>query len=85
MRVIISDTSNFYERIYTVDTKSMFLLKLKYQLKGYKVWAFPTLWMAKLWYKYTGKPIYRGTNISFEKYIPGSDQITSWEPWMNFH
>lgn len=84
MRVIISDTSGFYERIYTVETKSMFLLKLKYQLKGYRVWAFPTLWMSRIWYKYTGKSIYRGCNLSFEKYVPGTDQITYWEPWMNF-
>lgn len=62
----------------------MFLLKLKYQCKGYKVWAFPTLWMARVWYKLTGKRIYLGTNISFEKYVPGTDQITSWEPWQNF-
>lgn len=85
MRVIISDTSGFYERIYTVDTNSMFLLKLKYQLKGYRVWAFPTLWMARIWYKLTGKGIYRGVNLTFEKYVPGTDQITYWEPWMNFH
>ena len=85
MRVIISDCSSFYERIYTVETKSLFLLKLKYQFKGYKVWAFPTLWMARLWYKFTGKGIYRGTNISFEKFDPTKDQITSWEPWMNFY
>ncbi len=84
MRVIISDTSNFYECIYTRETCSLFLLKLKYQLKGYRVWAFPTMWMAKIWYKWTGKGIYKGTNISFEKWIPGSDQITYWEPWMNF-
>ena len=84
-RVIISDRSNFYERIYTVDTRSMFLLKLKYQFKGYRVWAFPTLWMARIYYKFKGKGIYRGTNVSFEKYVPGSDQITSWEPWMNVY
>lgn len=81
--VIISDTSNFYERIYTVETRSMFLLKLKYQLKGYKVWALPTLWMARVYHKLTGKSIYRGVNLTFEKYVPGSDQVTYWEPWMN--
>lgn len=80
--VIISDTSNFYERIYTVETRSMFLLKLKYQLKGYKVWAFPTIWMARIYHKLTGKAIYRGVNMIFDKYVPGSGQITYWEPWM---
>lgn len=83
MRVIVSDYSGFYESINTVETKSMFLLKLRYQLKGYRVWCFPTMWMARIWYKVTGKGIYRGTNISFEKYIPGSDQVTYWQPWMN--
>lgn len=85
MTVIVSDTSSFYERIYTVETRSMFLLKLRYQLKGYRVWAFPTLWMARVWYKLTGKGIYKGINITFEKHIPGSDQVTYWMPWMNFH
>lgn len=85
MRVIVSDYSGFYECINTVETKSMFLLKLKYQLKGYRVWAFPTLWMCLIWYKCTGKRIYyRGCNVSFEKYVPGTDQITFWQPWMNF-
>jgi hypothetical protein len=84
MTVIVSDYTGFYERIYTVETKSMFLLKLRYQLKGYRVWAVPTLWMAGIWYKLTGKGIYRGRNISFEKYVRGTDQITFWQPWMNF-
>jgi len=83
MRIIISDYSGFYERIHSVETKSLFLLKLKYQLKGYRVWCFPTLWMARLAKKWFNKRIYKGTNVSFEKYVPGSDQITSWEPWMN--
>lgn len=87
MTVIISDYTGHYEKIYTVECKSMFLLKLKYQFfkRGYRVWAFPTLWMAKLAYKYFNKSIYQGTNVSFEKYIPGTDQITYWMPWMNFH
>lgn len=84
MRVIISNYSGTYESIHTVETKSMFLLKLKYQLKGYRVWSFPTLWMAKLAYKWFGKRIYKGTNISFEKFIPGTDQITWWSPYDNF-
>lgn len=85
MTIIISDTSGSYERIYTRETRSMLLIKIRYQLKGYRVWAFPTIWMARIWYKITGKGIYRGTNISFEKRIPGSDQVTYWEPYMNFH
>ena len=85
MTVIISDYTGYYEKIYTEECKSVFLLKLKYQFKrGYRVWSFPTLWMAKIAYKHFGKSIYRGTNISFEKHVPGSDQITYWMPWMNF-
>jgi hypothetical protein len=84
MRVIISDYSGNYESIHTVDTKSMFILKLKYQCKGYRVWCFPTLAMAKLVHKWFGKRIYKGTNISFEKFIPGTDQITHWSPYDNF-
>jgi hypothetical protein len=84
MRIIISNYSSFYESIHTEDAPCMLWIKLKYHLKGYRVWAFPTLWMAKLWYKFTGKSIYRGTNVSFEKYILGSDQITYWSPYDNF-
>lgn len=83
MTVIVSDYSGFYESINTVETKSMFLLKVQYLFKGYRVWAFPTMWMARIWYKVTGKGIYRGTNVSFEKYVPGTDQVTYWQPWMN--
>lgn len=83
MKVIVSDYSGFYESINTVETKSMFLLKMQYQFKGYRVWAFPTLWMARIWYNLTGKRIYRGTNVSFEEYVPGTDQVTYWQPWMN--
>lgn len=84
MTVIISDCSGYYESIYTVKTRSMFLLKLKYQCKGYNVWCFPTLWMAKLAYKWFGKSIYKGTNISFERFVKGTDQITHWSPYDNF-
>jgi hypothetical protein len=83
MKVIVSDYSGYYECINTVETKSMFLLKVRYQVKGYRVWSFPTMWMARIWYNITGKRIYRGTNVSFEKYVPGTDQITYWQPWMN--
>ena len=62
----------------------MLWIKIQYLIKGYRVWAFPTLWMAKIWYKFTGKGIYKGTNVSFEKFIPGSDQITWWSPYDNF-
>lgn len=85
MRVIVSDYSGFYESINTVETKSMFLLKVQYLFKGYRVWAFPTMWMARIWYKVSGNGIYRGTNVSFEKYVPGSDQVTYWQPWMNIN
>lgn len=82
--VIVSDYSGSYESIYTIETRSIFLLKLKYQLKGYRVWAIPPFWLAKMWYKLFKKPIYKGTNVSFEKSIPGSDQIRWWSPYDNF-
>ena len=86
MTVIISDYTGYYEQIYTVECQSMLLLKLKYQLfkRSYRVWALPTMWMAELAYKYFGKQVYRGTNVSFEKYVSDTDQITYWMPWMNF-
>ena len=84
--VIVSDYRGYYECINTVETKSIFLLKVEYHLfKGYRVWAFPTLWMARIYYKLTNKRLYRGTNVHFEKYVPGTNQVTYWQPWMNFH
>ena len=83
MTVIISSTRGYYESIHTEETRWLFLLKVKYLFKGYRVWAFPTLWMAKIYYKLFKKPIYRGTNVTFEKWVKGSDQVTFWQPWMN--
>jgi hypothetical protein len=84
MTVIISDCSSYYESIYTVETYSMLLLKLKYHFKGYRVWCFPSIRLALLIFKLTGKRTYKGTNVSFEKYVPGTDQITHWSPYDNF-
>lgn len=83
--IIISDYSSSYESIHTEEVLSLFWLKVRYLRKGYRVWAFPTMWMASIWYKLFKKGIYKGTNISFEKHIPGSDQITYWQPWMNVY
>ena len=84
-KIYIVSTYNSYESITTEETYFLWLLKLQYMRKGYMVYAFPTMWMAKIYYKFTGKGIYKGTNVTFEKYIPGSGQITYWQPWMNFH
>lgn len=81
---IVYDYSSFYERIYTRRAFCMFFLKLRFLFKGYRVWAYPTIWMAKVWFKIAGKRSYRGVNVQFEKYIPGTGQTTYWEPWMNF-
>lgn len=82
---IVSTYDNYYEKIVTRETYFLWLLKLKYMREGYMVYAFPTMWMAKIYYKFTGKGIYKGTNVTFEKRIPGSDQVTYWMPWMNFN
>lgn len=84
MRIIVSNYRGFYESIYTEDAPFMLWIKIKYQLKGYRVWAFPTMWMAKLYFRFFKKGIYRGTNVSFEKYVKDSDQITHWSPYDNF-
>lgn len=82
-KIYIVSTYNTYESITTKKTYFLWFLKLQYMRKGYRVWDYP-IWLAKLVYKYTGKPILRGRSAVFDKYVPGSDQITYWQPWMNF-
>jgi hypothetical protein len=85
MEIIISDTRGYYESIHTEEAMCILALKIKYAFKGYRVWSIPTIWMSGLWFNITGRRIYKGRNITFEKRIPGSDQVTYWQPWMNFH
>jgi hypothetical protein len=84
MTIIINDYSGYYESIHTEEALCMLSIKLKYFFKGYKVFCFTPMWFVKFVHKYTGKSIYMETNVSFEKYKKGSDQITYWQPWMNF-
>jgi len=83
-KTYIVSTYNSYEWITTKDTYSLLLLKLQYMRKGYRVFDFPTLRMARLWYVLTGKGIYKGTTAKFEKYVPGTDQITYHTPYHNY-
>jgi hypothetical protein len=78
MTIIVTNRkdSGIYETIYTEKACCILFIKIKYLLKGYDVWAIPTIGMARLWYNLTGKGIYKGINVFFEKYIPGSNQIT---------
>lgn len=85
MEVIVSRYVNSYEWISTESTPCMLFIKLKYLYKGYRVWAFPTLWMAKIWYRFTKKGIYRGVNVTFEKVIPDTDQITYHTPYHDMY
>lgn len=79
---IVSTYNNCYEWINTRDTYSLLFLKFEYMRKGYKVWDYP-IWLALLVFKYTGKPILRGRNATFELYVPGTDQITYHTPYHN--
>ena len=79
-KTYIVSTYNNYEWITTRDTYSLLLLMYKYHRQGYRVWDYP-MWFAKLVYKITGKGILRGRTATFEKYIPGSDQITYHSPY----
>jgi hypothetical protein len=81
-KTYIVSTYNSYEWITTKDTYSLLFLKYQYMRKGYCVWDYP-MWLATFVYKYTNKKILRGINASFEKYIPGSDQITYYTPYHN--
>jgi hypothetical protein len=85
MTIIINDYSGYYESIHTEEALCMLSIKLKYFFKGYKVFCFTPMWFVKLIHKYTGKSVYMERNVSFEKLDPNNkDQITYWQPWMNF-
>ena len=81
---IVSTYDNYYESITTKKTYFLWLLKLEYMKKGYNVWNYP-MWFIMLVFKYTGKSIFRDVNVTFEKFVPGSGQVTYWMPWMNFN
>ena len=54
---------------------------IKYHLKGYKVWDYP-LSLVIFFKKHLNIQLNWGNkNAFFEKYIPGSDQITYHTPW----
>lgn len=83
-KTYIVSTYNSYEWITTRDTYSLWLLMYQYWREGYRVLDYP-LWFARLVYKITGKGILRGRTATFEKYIPGTDQITYHTPYNNFY
>lgn len=66
---------NSYEWIHTEDVYFKIQLYIKYYRQGYRVWDYP-YWLAVLVYRLFKKPILRGRTAIFEKYIPGSDQVT---------
>ncbi len=84
MKVIVSNTRGYYESIHTEDTLCMLFIKIKYLYKGYRVYDPIPFWLAKRLYKWFGWRTLRGVNVSFEKFVPGTDQCTWWQPWMNF-
>lgn len=81
-KTYIVSTYNSYEWITTRDTYSLLLLKLQYMKNGHRVWDYP-MWLAKLVYKFTGKGILKGRTAVFEKYVPGTGQITYHTPYHN--
>ena len=83
MTIIVYNYKGFYEEIHTERSLCILTLKLKYLLKGYRVFSMP-IKLAFLIHKYTGKKVFFTADVFFEKYKPGSDQITYWQPWMNF-
>jgi hypothetical protein len=82
-KTYIVSTYDSYEWITTKDTYSLLLLKLEYVRQGYNVWNYP-MWLIRFVHKHTGKNIFRDVDASFEKYVPGSDQITHWSAYDNF-
>ena len=83
-KTYIVSTYNNYEWITTRDTYFLWMLKLEYFNKGYRIWDYP-MWFAKIVYKLTGKGILKGRDVTFEKYIPGSDQITYYTPYHDMY
>jgi len=80
---IISNYSSFYERIYTEDSYCLLFLKIKYLFKGYRVFTLP-LYIILFFDKHFNIRLPYGTNISFEKFIKGTDQCTWLNPYDNY-
>jgi hypothetical protein len=82
-RTYIVSTYNSYEWITTKESYYMFLLRIQYSLKGHTTWNYP-IWFIKFIRNVTGFSIYRCKTVYFERYVPGSDQITYHTPYHNF-
>lgn len=88
MRIIVQNLSGFYESIHTEDATCILELKIKYALKGYKVFRPSEIWMDRI-YRWSGKkfnPWFRigQNNMFFEKFDPSKNQVTFHSPWDNF-
>jgi len=83
-KTFVVSTYNNYEWITTRDSYSVLFLMLEYYRKGYRVWEYP-MWFAMLVYKLTGKGIIKGRTAIFERYVPGSDQITYHSPYNDIY
>ena len=79
-KTYIVTTYDNYEFITTRDAYCKAQLMLQYAKEGYKVWDYP-IWVAQLVYKLFKKPILRGVNVNFEKFVPGTGQITYYHPY----
>lgn len=79
-KTYIVTTLDSYEHITTRDAYCKAQLMIQYAKQGYKVWDYP-MWFGKLFYKLFKKPILRGTDAKFEKFVPGTGQITYYHPY----
>lgn len=83
---IIGNYAGYYEAIHTERAIHSIFLHIKYIWKGYRTIRWPLrlfIWIAKTFGKKI--PMWVFPNISIERYIKGSDQVTYWQPYMNFH
>ena len=80
---IVSTYSN-YESIHTEYAYCKLQLILKYHFSGYRVWDYP-IWLVIFMKKRFNISLNWGNrNVTFEKHIIGSDQVTHWSPYNNF-
>jgi hypothetical protein len=80
-RTYIVSTYNTYEWITTVDAYCKLELMIRYHFKGYVVWDYP-IWLVIFAKKRLNITLNWGNkNANFERYIPGSDQVTYYNPY----
>lgn len=84
--IIVQDYRSNYEFIHTEHSLCLLFVKIKYALQGARVFYLLSFKQANWIHKYLGVNVFNWatkwrTNMSFEYYRIGSEQVTYYSPY----